>query len=173
MLNSKLPLAQNLKGRIAQLGVAQLVVEARPCLDVTTCAIGHVVTVAQCQTRAQMYIGNFPKFETGIGSNGHSGTCSIGHTCSSCTRATTMPTADHGNGDVYPIYDHPTHSPSLVYASLHHVHSFGTSHRRRRRRRRVVRVRTLAPSGHLLNSMLNRPISKWPLAQLEVDTCQL
>ena len=89
-----------------------------------------------------------------------------------------MPTADHDNDDVYPIYDPPTHSPSLVYSSFrflmcHHVHSFGTSHRRRRRRRRVVRVRTLAPSGHLLNSMLNRPISKLPLARLEVCTCQL
>ena len=67
----------------------------------------------------------------------------------------------------------------IVYSSLrflmcHHVHSFGTSHRRRRRRRRVVRVRALAPSGHLLNSMLNRPISKLPLARLlEVCTCQL
>ena len=44
-----------------------------------------------------------------------------------------MPTADHGNDDVYLIYDPPTHSPSLVYSSLrflmcHHVHSHPSVH---------------------------------------------
>ena len=94
--------------------------------QVVTCSNLFNWTFAQadsCSNTCSKVHWKLAQFETGIGSNGHSGTCSIGHTCSSCTRATTMPTADHGNDDVYLIYDPPTHSPShcLLLSSFPHV----------------------------------------------------